>query len=355
MVWSKLLSKYPVAVIGATGMVGQRFLTLLADHPWFDVVCVAASPRSAGRSYEDAVADRWVMPTPIPDSVRTLKVLSALDDIDIIADNVRLAFCAEINYAARGVMVVSNNSAHRWTENIPMIIPEVNGDHLALIDSQRRQHGWSGGGIVVKPNCSIQSYVMVLSALAAYKPLSVRVTSLQAVSGAGRTRSLWPDMQDNLIPFIGGEEEKSEKEPLKIWGNLMANTIQIAEAPTIHATCIRVPVSDGHMANVAVKFAISPNYDEITAAIESFNKTRSLGETLPSAPKQPLQLLLDDDRPQTKQDRDYENGMGVTLGRLRPDSEYDWQFIALAHNTLRGAAGGAVLTAELLVERGYLD
>ena len=236
-----------------------------------------------------------------------------------------------------------------------MIIPEVNGDHLALIDSQRRQHGWSGGGIVVKPNCSIQSYVMVLSALAAYKPLSVRVTSLQAVSGAGRTRSLWPDMQDNLIPFIGGEEEKSEKEPLKIWGNLMANTIQIAEAPTIHATCIRVPVSDGHMANVAVKFAISPNYDEITAAIESFNKTRSLGETLPSAPKQPLQLLLDDDRPQTKQDRDYENGMGVTLGRLRPDSEYDWQFIALAHNTLRGAAGGAVLTAELLVERGYLD
>ncbi|MGB4800714.1 MAG: aspartate-semialdehyde dehydrogenase [Candidatus Saccharimonadales bacterium] len=355
---------YKAAVLGATGMVGQRFVSLLENHPWFMVTTVAASPRSAGRAYHEAVDGRWAMPTTIPGAVRDLTVLSVENDLQKIAAAVDVVFCAldmekedilriEDAYAAAGIAVISNNSAHRWTPDVPMIMPEVNPDHSALIDAQRQKQGWSTGLLAVKPNCSIQSYVSVLEALKSFRPSDVHVTSLQAISGAGKTFDTWPEMTDNVIPFIGGEEEKSEREPMKIWGALQNGEIELASSPTITATCIRVPVTDGHMASVRVTFADSPRQDEIIKAVTHF--ANPLAElNLPSAPKQLIQYFEEDSRPQTKLDRDYENGMGISMGRLRQINEREWQFVSLAHNTVRGAAGGAILMAELLAAKGYI-
>ncbi|MBL8122291.1 aspartate-semialdehyde dehydrogenase [Candidatus Saccharibacteria bacterium] len=355
---------YKTAVLGATGMVGQRFISLLDAHPWFQVTTLAASPRSAGKSYRTAVADRWAMQTAIPEDIAELTVLSVEDDLASIAAAVDVVFCAldmdkadirriEEAYAAAGVAVISNNSAHRWTEDVPMIMPEVNPEHAALIDVQRKNRGWSTGLIAVKPNCSIQSYVSVLTALRAFKPHDVSVTSLQAISGAGKTFETWPEMVDNVIPYIGGEEEKSEREPMKIWGKLDKNGIGLAMTPVIHATCIRVPVTDGHMASVWVQFAEAPTKDAIVSAVNDFQNPLA-GLNLPSAPKQLIQYFEEDNRPQTRLDRDYENGMGISVGRLRQIDDHEWQFVALAHNTVRGAAGGAVLMAELLAAKGYI-
>jgi aspartate-semialdehyde dehydrogenase len=359
------MKPYKTAVLGATGMVGQRFVNLLAEHPWFRLTTVAASPRSAGKRYAEAVEGRWAMSTAIPGAVAELPVLAVEDDLAQIAAAVEVVFCAldmekdeirrlEEAYAAAGVAVISNNSAHRWTDDVPMIMPEVNPDHAGLIDIQRKNRGWTTGCIAVKPNCSIQSYVSVLTALAAWKPVDVTVTSLQAISGAGKTFATWPDMVDNVIPYIAGEEQKSENEPRKIWGVLQNGAIELATTPTIQATCIRVPVSDGHMASVQVQFGGSPSKDELVAALKNFaNPLAELG--LPSAPTQLLQYFEDESRPQTKLDRDYEHGMGVSVGRLREIGEDRWQFVALAHNTVRGAAGGAVLMAELLAAKGYIN
>jgi aspartate-semialdehyde dehydrogenase len=359
------MQHYTAAVLGATGMVGQRFVSLLENHPWFQVTTVAASPRSAGRPYSEAVEGRWAMSTAIPAAVAPLTVLAVEEDLEAIASAVDVVFCAldmekddirriEEAYAAAGVAVISNNSAHRWTADVPMIMPEVNPDHCALVDAQRKNRGWTTGLIAVKPNCSIQSYVSVLTALKAFKPVDVGVTSLQAISGAGKTFETWPEMVDNVIPFIGGEEEKSEREPMKIWGSLRDGAVALAKSPTINATCIRVPASDGHMASVWVQFASSPAKKDILAAVTNFpNPLTELG--LPSAPKQLIQYLEDDSRPQTKLDRDYANGMGVSMGRLRQVGEHEWQFIALAHNTVRGAAGGAILMAELLAAKNYIE
>ncbi len=358
------MKQYKTAVLGATGMVGQRFISLLENHPWFTVTTVAASPRSAGKSYTEAVGERWAMKTPIPADVAELTVLAVEDDMQNIAASVDVVFCAldmekddirriEEAYAAAGVAVISNNSAHRWTADVPMIMPEVNPEHVALVDAQRKNRGWTTGLIAVKPNCSIQSYVSVLTALKEFKPVDVGVTSLQAISGAGKTFETWPEMVDNVIPFIGGEEEKSEKEPMKIWGTVENGVVNLATSPAINATCIRVPVTDGHMASVWVQFKGAPTKEDIVAATQNFaNPLAELG--LPSAPQQLIQYLEDDNRPQTGLDRDYANGMGVSMGRLRQVSEHEWQFIALAHNTVRGAAGGAILMAELLAHEGYI-
>jgi aspartate-semialdehyde dehydrogenase len=352
------------AILGATGMVGQRFVALLADHPWFQVVSVAASPRSAGKPYGEAVAGRWKSGAPVPEPVRKLIVRSVEDDLSEVAPGADLAFCAldldkektkqlEIAYAAAGVPVVSNNSAHRWTEDVPVLLPEINPDHVRLIDLQRRKRSWTTGLIAVKPNCSIQSYVPVLTAWAGFGVEQALVTMLQAISGAGKTFADWPEMVDNVIPHIGGEEIKSEREPLKVWGKLGADGIQLAPGPQISATCIRVPVTDGHMASVAVRFRNSPKREELIAAIKEYNNP-ILRHALPSAPKKFLSYFDADDRPQTKSERDFENGMGITVGRLREDPVLGWKFVALSHNTVRGAAGGAVLMAELLAKTGYI-
>ena len=358
------MNKHKVGIIGATGMVGQRFVTLLAEHPWFEITALAASPRSAGRPYAQAVEGRWKMAQPLPESVAELRVMSAIDDIDTICGMIDLVFCAvdldkqairelEEAYAAKGVAVVSNNSAHRWTEDIPMIIPEVNAEHLKLIDDQRNNRGWTTGCIVVKPNCSIQSYVTVLTALSQFAPKRAQVTSIQAVSGAGRTLDEWPEMQDNIIPYIGGEEEKSEREPRKIWGSVTNGVVAESEGPDISATCVRAPISDGHLACVAVDFATKPSFEQIRDAVARFNAESGVAD-LPSAPSQAITLFEDDDRPQVRIDREIGNGMGVSAGRFRDQGLFDWDFVSLAHNTLRGAAGGAVLTAELLVREGYV-
>ncbi len=358
------MNTYKAAVLGATGMVGQRFLQLLENHPWFEVTVVAASPRSAGQTYATAVDGRWAMRSAIPASVAELTVYAVEQDMKQIVSVVDVVFCAldmekdeirriEETYAAAGVAVISNNSAHRWTEDVPMIMPEVNPGHAALVDAQRTNRGWSTGLIAVKPNCSIQSYVSVLTALKDFKPTDIDVTSLQAISGAGKTFETWPEMVDNVIPYIGGEEEKSEKEPMKIWGKLQDGSVELATTPAINATCIRVPVTDGHMASVGVRFEASPSKKDIITAVTSFqNPLAELG--LPSAPKQLIQYLEDDSRPQTKLDRDYSAGMGVSMGRLRQVGEREWQFVALAHNTVRGAAGGAILMAELLAAKSYI-
>ena len=358
------MNKIRVGILGATGMVGQRFVTLLANHPWFEIVALAASPNSAGKTYREAVGTRWSMENDIPKNVAEIVVRDVRADIDKISDAVAVVFCAldldkdviqqiEIAYADRGVAVVSNNSAHRWTEDVPMIIPEVNPEHTALIDIQRKKRGWDTGLIAVKPNCYIQSYVSILSALKEFRPKEVSVTSLQAISGAGKTFETWPEMVDNVIPLISGEEDKSEREPLKIWGILANDTIVQATTPSISATCIRVPVSNGHMASVHVGFEKKPTKDQIIAAVRGYkNPIATLG--LPSAPKQLITYLDAEDRPQTKLDRDLERGMGISMGRLREDPHFGWQFVALSHNTLRGAAGGAVLVAELLVSKCYI-
>lgn len=355
--------KIPTGILGATGMVGQRFVQLLENHPWFDVTVVAASPRSAGQSYTSAVKGRWVMETPIPSNVAKLTVYTVENDMKKIASQVSFVFSAidmdkddmrriENAYASLNIPVVSNTSAHRWTEDVPMIIPEINPNHLALIKTQQKHHGWKKGFIVVKPNCSIQSYVPLITALTPFKPQKVIVTTQQALSGAGKTFETWPQMHDNVIPFIKDEEEKSEKEPMKIWGTVKNGKVQLATSPTISATCVRVPVSDGHMATVAVSFAKKPTARQMLDAWKNFNPLISLN--LPSTPHPFITYFDGDDRPQTYLDRDIGNGMGIAVGRLRPDPILDWKFVGLSHNTIRGAAGGAILTAELLKAKGYI-
>ncbi|MFC1768322.1 aspartate-semialdehyde dehydrogenase [Nanoarchaeota archaeon] len=356
------MEKINVGILGATGMVGQRFISLLDNHPWFNVTTLAASPRSSNKSYSQAVEERWSLKSPIPESVKGINVQIVEDDLKSIADNVDLVFSAldmdkekireiENNYAKEGVAVVSNNSAHRWTDDVPMIMPEVNSHHAELIKIQRENRNWTGL-IAVKPNCSIQSYVPPIDALKTFIPKRILVTTLQAISGAGKTFESWPEMVDNVIPFIGGEEGKSEKEPMRIWGNIQNGKIELATQPEVSATCIRVPASDGHMASVSVEFENSPSKEQIIEAWSNFkNPIQELN--LPSAPNPCLKYFDEEDRPQTKLDRDFQNGMGITMGRLREDPLFQWKFVCLSHNTVRGAAGGAVLVAELLKSKGY--
>ena len=358
------MKKYAVGVVGATGMVGQRFVTLLENHPWFQLTTVAASSRSAGKTYEEAVGARWAMTSPMPQEAKNLVVLDAEADKEKIAASVDFIFCAvdmkkdeiralEEAYAKLECPVVSNNSAHRWTDDVPMVIPEVNPEHIKVIDDQRKRLGTQRGFIAVKSNCSIQSYAPALHPLRPFGIEKVLVCTYQAISGAGKTFETWPEMVDNPIPYIGGEEEKSEKEPLKVWGTVENGKIVPAEHPSITAQCLRVPVSDGHTAAVFVSFRNTPTMEEIKTIWKDF-EGRAQELKLPSAPKQFLQYFEEPDRPQAKLDRDLEGGMAVTLGRLRPDTQYDYKFVGLSHNTLRGAAGGAVLLAELLCAEGYI-
>ncbi len=359
------MKKFQVGVIGATGMVGQRFLTLLSEHPWFQVTVLAASSRSAGKTYEQAVGEKWAFERPIPPQFKDMTVLDAEADIEKIAASVDFVFCAvnmdkakiralEEAYAKKEVPVVSNNSAHRFTADVPMIIPEINAEHLSIIPSQRMRLGTSKGFIAVKSNCSLQSYVPLLHPLQAFGISHAAVCTYQAISGAGKTFATMPEIIDNVIPYIGGEEEKSEKEPLKIWGKLENGEIVSATAPTITAQCLRVPVSDGHTAAVFVKFDKKPTKEEILSAWANF-KGEPQELKLPSAPEQFLQYLEEDNRPQAKLDRMAGEGMSVTVGRLREDTLFDYKFVGLSHNTLRGAAGGAVLLAELLAAKGYFE
>ncbi len=356
--------KLKCAVIGATGMVGQRFLTLLENHPYFQVTGVVASPRTAGKTYEEAVAGRWKMATPIPEEVKKMIVINSeeIDRVKAIADFV---FCAvdlpkaetkalEEAYAKAELPVISNNSANRWTSDVPMVVPELNPEHLSVIESQRKRLGTKRGFIAVKPNCSIQSYVPMLTPLLKYGLKEVVVTTYQAISGAGKNFETWPEMVDNVIPYIGGEEEKSEKEPLKIWGKVQCGEIVAADNVKITAQCIRVPVTDGHTAAVFMKFENTPPKETILEEWASFRGMPQMLE-LPSAPKQFITYFEEDNRPQIKIDREIEGGMGITAGRLRADTIYDYKFVGMSHNTLRGAAGGAVLIAELLYRQGYLD
>ncbi len=356
--------KLRVGILGATGMVGQRFIALLANHPWFEVVTVAASPRSAGKYYSEAIGERWVMEMPIPESIAKLTVLDA-SAIDKVGSEVDFVCCAvdmpkeetkklEEDYAKADIPVISNNSAHRWTPDVPMVIPEINPEHIQIIEAQRKRLGCKNGFIAVKPNCSIQSYVPALHPLMKFRPKEVVASTYQAISGAGKTFKDWPEMIDNVIPFIGGEEEKSEKEPLKIWGKIDGDKITNAVGPVITTQCIRVPVTNGHLATVFVNFENKPSKDEILELWMNFKGKPQL-LSLPSAPQPFLKYFEEENRPQTKLDRDFENGMGVTIGRLRPDHLYDYKFVALSHNTVRGAAGGGVLSAELLMAEGYLQ
>lgn len=359
-----LEKKIPVAVLGATGMVGQRFIQLLENHPWFEVACVAASPRSAGMAYAESVEGRWAQNSAIPEAVAKLTVLEVETDIEKIAGQVVLAFSAmsldkekvkvvEEAYAAVGCPIVSNNSAHRWTPDVPMMMPEINGHHAELVDVQRKNRGWDKGFIVVKPNCSIQSYVPVIDALMPFGPERVVVSTYQAISGAGKTFDTWPEMVDNMIPYIGGEEKKSEDEPKKVWGTIENGVLKLAEKPVISANCIRVPVSDGHLASVNISFSKKPTREEIVNAINHYeNPIAELH--LPSSPVPFMQYFEEDNRPQISLDRMAGNGMGITVGRLREDNVFDWKFVGLSHNTIRGAAGGAVLTAEMMVKKGYV-
>ncbi len=352
-----------VGVLGATGMVGQRFVTLLAQHPWFELASVAASPSSAGKPYAEAVAGRWALGGAVPAQAAGLTVLDA-SDVARVSDAVDFVFCAvdmpkdataklEEDYARRETPVVSNNSAHRWTPDVPMMVPELNPEHAAVIAAQRRRLGTTRGFVAVKPNCSIQSYVPAIHPLWRFGPTRLAVCTYQAVSGAGKTLEGWPEMADNVIPFIKGEEEKSEQEPLKLWGQVVDGRIVNAVRPVITAQCVRVPVSDGHLAAVFVAFEKKPAREEVLSAWGDFSG-RPQTLKLPSAPSPFLQYLEDDARPQTRLDRDAGGGQAVSIGRLRPDAVFDWRFVALSHNTVRGAAGGAVLTAELLQADGYL-
>ena len=360
------MKKYKVGIIGGTGMVGQRFVTLMEDHPWFQLTAIAASPRSAGKTYEQAVSGRWAMKTPIPQQAKDLVVLDASADVEKIAGMVDFVFCAvdmkkeeiralEETYAKAEVPVVSNNSAHRWTDDVPMVVPEMNPEHLAVIPAQRARLGTRRGFIAVKSNCSIQSYAPALHPLMQFGIEKVLVCTYQAISGAGKTFERWPEMVDNLIPYIGGEEEKSEQEPLKLWGRVEDGKIVRADGPSITAQCFRVACQDGHMAAVFMKFADgkAPSMEQIKADWAAFRGVPQELE-LPSAPKQFLHYFEEPDRPQARLDRDLEGGMAISLGRLRPDTQYDYKFVGLSHNTLRGAAGGAVLLAELLCAEGYI-
>ncbi len=359
------MKKFNVGVIGATGMVGQRFMLLLANHPWFNVTALAASSRSAGKSYTEAVGDKWAFETPIPEKYRSMVVLDAEADMDKIAAAVDFVFCAvnmdkakiralEETYAKAEVPVVSNNSAHRFTPDVPMVIPEINDNHIEVIAAQKARLGTKRGFIAVKSNCSLQSYVPLLHPLKKFGVKEAAVCTYQAISGAGKTFATMPEILDNIIPYIGGEEEKSEKEPLKIWGEVKDGEIVNATAPAITAQCLRVPVSDGHTAAVFVRFENKPSKEEILQAWADF-KGAPQELKLPSAPAQFLKYFEEDNRPQAKLDRMEGNGMSVSVGRLREDSVYDYKFVGLSHNTLRGAAGGAVLLAELLAAKGYFD
>lgn len=356
--------KLRVGILGATGMVGQRFISLLNDHPWFEVVTVAASPRSAGKTYEEAVGTRWKMSAPMPDSVKKLQVLN-VNEVEIVAAGVDFVFSAvdmskeeikaiEEAYAKTETPVVSNNSAHRWTPDVPMVIPEINPEHFEVIPSQRQRLGTSRGFIAVKPNCSIQSYAPVLSAWKEFEPYEVAVTTYQAISGAGKTFADWPEMVANVIPYIGGEEEKSEQEPLRLWGAVERGEIVKATEPAITCQCIRVPVLNGHMAAVFVKFRKNPTKEELINRLETY-KGLPQDLKLPSAPTPFIQYMEEDNRPQITLDVDFENGMGISVGRIRKDNLYDYKFVGLSHNTVRGAAGGAVLCAELLTAQGYIE
>lgn len=360
------MKKYKVGIIGATGMVGQRFATLLDGHPWFDVTVLAASSRSAGKTYREAVGSRWCMDTPIPESMADLVIKSATDDIAEIASAVDFVFCAvdmkkdeikalEEAYAKAECPVVSNNSAHRFTDDVPMIVPELNPEHAEIIPAQRKRLGTKRGFIAVKSNCSLQSYVPALFPLhEKFGVKDVLVCTYQAISGAGKTFETWPEMVDNVIPYIGGEEEKSEKEPLKIWGKVEGDKIVSATAPNFTAQCIRVPVSNGHMGAVFVRFEKKPTMEEIKEIWKNF-KGYPQEQKLPHAPEHFLNYFEEDNMPQTKLNRGLEGGMAVSVGRLREDTQYDYKFVCLSHNTLRGAAGGAVLLAEQLCAQGYMD
>ena len=359
------MKQYKVGVVGATGMVGQRFITLLENHPWFKLTALAASARSAGKTYEDAVGSRWLMKTPMPEAVKKMVVLDA-SNVEEVAAQVDFVFCAvnmkkdeikalEEAYAKAECPVVSNNSAHRMTPDVPMVVPEINADHLEIIPAQRKRLGTKRGFVAVKSNCSLQSYVPALHPLMKdYSVTKCLVCTYQAISGAGKTFETFPDILDNVIPYIGGEEEKSEQEPLKLWGHIDGDKIVPATTPSITAQCLRVPVSDGHMGAVFVSFDKKPTKEEILKTWKEFHGPAQ-DLDLPSAPKQFLHYFEEDDRPQPKLDRMIENGMAVSIGRLREDTQYDYKFVCLSHNTLRGAAGGAVLLAELLAVKGYFD
>ena len=355
--------KLRVGILGATGMVGQRFISLLEDHPWFQVVTVAVSARSAEKTYEEAVGDRWKMTSPMPEAVKKLVVMNVAE-VEKVASTVDFVFSAvdmtkdeiraiEEAYAKTETPVVSNNSAHRWTPDVPMVIPEINPEHFAVIPFQRKRLGTTRGFVAVKPNCSIQSYTPALTAWKEFEPYEVVATTYQAISGAGKTFKDWPEMAENIIPYIGGEEEKSEQEPLRIWGTLEGGVIVKAKEPVITCQCIRVPVLNGHTAAVFVKFRKKPSKEQLIEKLVSF-KGLPQELNLPSAPEQFIQYMEEDDRPQVTLDVDFGKGMGVSIGRLREDTVYDWKFVGLSHNTVRGAAGGAVLCAELLTEQGYI-
>ncbi len=355
--------KLKVGILGGTGMVGQRFIALLEDHPWYEVTTIAASPRSAGLTYEQAVEGRWKMTTPIPEAVRKI-VVQDVKEVEQIASQVDFVFSAvemtneeikaiEEEYARAEVPVVSNNKSHRWTPDVPMVVPELNPEHMQVIEFQRKRLGTKRGFIAVKPNCSIQSYAPVLTAWKEFEPTQVVATTYQAISGAGKTFQDWPEMLGNIIPYIGGEEEKSEKEPLRIWGKIEGGVIVPATSPQITCQCIRVPVLNGHTAAVFVRFAKKATKEQLIEKLRTF---RGLPQELdlPSAPKQFIRYMEEENRPQVSLDVDYENGMGISVGRLREDSIFDWKFVGLSHNTVRGAAGGAILCAELLTAQGYI-
>ncbi|MBU5627201.1 aspartate-semialdehyde dehydrogenase [Oscillibacter sp. MSJ-2] len=360
------MKKYQVGIIGGTGMVGQRFITLMENHPWFQLTVIAASARSAGKSYEEAVDGRWALEQPMPTEARKIVVMDAEADAEKIAGLVDFCFCAvdmkkeeiralEEKYAKLECPIVSNNSAHRWTDDVPMVVPELNPEHIRIIDSQRKRLGTKRGFIAVKSNCSLQSYVPALHPLKKFGLDRALVCTYQAISGAGKTFERWPEMVDNVIPYIGGEEEKSEQEPLKLWGRIEGDRIVKAEGPSITAQCFRVACLDGHMAACFMKFRDRvPSMEEIKAEWASF-RGRAQELELPSAPRQFLHYFEENDRPQTRLDRNLEHGMAVSIGRLRPDTQYDYKFVCLSHNTLRGAAGGAVLLAELLCKEGYIS
>ena len=356
--------KLRAGILGGTGMVGQRFIALLENHPWFEVTTIAASPRSAGKRYEEAVGERWKMDTPMPENVKDSVVMN-VNEVEAVASQVDFVFSAvdmskdeikaiEEAYAKTETPVVSNNSAHRWTEDVPMVVPEINAEHMKVIEFQKKRLGTSRGFVAVKPNCSIQSYAPVLTAWMEFEPYEVVATTYQAISGAGKTFKDWPEMVGNVIPYIGGEEEKSEKEPLRIWGEVKDGVIVPASTPTITCQCVRVPVLNGHTAAVFVKFKKSPTKEQLIQKLKEFSGVPQELQ-LPNAPKQFIQYLEEDNRPQVTEDVDYENGMGVSVGRLREDTVYDWKFIGLSHNTVRGAAGGAILCAELLKAQGYIS
>jgi len=356
--------KLKVGILGGTGMVGQRFISLLENHPWFEVTTIAASPRSAGKTYAEAVGSRWKMTTPMPDSIRNIVVMN-VNEVDAVAAEVDFVFSAvdmskdeikkiEEDYAKTETPVVSNNSAHRWTPDVPMVIPEINPQHMEVIEFQKKRLQTVRGFVAVKPNCSIQSYAPVLTAWKEFEPYEAVATTYQAISGAGKNFQDWPEMVENIIPYIGGEEEKSEKEPLRIWGEIKNGVIEPASEPRITCQCIRVPVLNGHTAAVFVKFRKQPTREQLIDCLRNFRGVPQELE-LPSAPTQFIQYLEEDNRPQVSLDVDYENGMGISVGRLREDTIYDFKFVGLSHNTVRGAAGGAVLCAELLKAQGLIS